>query len=162
MNPSRKLSKATSIKAYLPGDNIEEGSYKQGEYLLAMPPDVEVITNASHFRAEINFVVENEERIYDLVTSIEDYPYSMQEFIDSKIGKLSTEYTVLVIYYDSELGYYSTMTVAVILIEIDGGETSIRDTEDKLCSPYIALDLGNQVILKFNDWNKQNFDIDSY
>ncbi|MBX0335556.1 hypothetical protein K3G39_20180 [Pontibacter sp. HSC-14F20] len=124
-------------------------------------PDVEVITNGSHLRAEVNSVVENEERVYDLVTSIEDYPFSMQEFIDSKVGKLSNEYSVLVIYYDSELAYYSTMTVEVMLIEFEGGEASIRDKEDWLPSPHLALDLSNQVILKFNDWNKKNFDIDS-
>ncbi|MEJ8803418.1 hypothetical protein [Pontibacter sp. H249] len=163
MNPSRKLTKATSIKEYLPGDDINiPGIYKQGEFLLAIPPNIEVIKDDSHFRAEVNFVVENEERVYDLVTSIEDYPFSMQEFIDSKAGKLSTEYTVLVIYYDSELAYYCTMTVDVLLIEINSGETSSVETEERLCSPYIGLDLGNQVILKFNDWNKKNFDIDSY
>jgi hypothetical protein len=164
MNPSRKLSKAVSIKAYLPGDEINlPGIYKQADFLLAIPPAIEVITNDAHFRAEVNYVVENEERVYDLVTSIEDYPFAMQEFIDSKIGRLSYEFAVLVIYYDSELGYYSTMTVNVLLIEIDSnGEAIDGEMGERMCSPYIGLDLGKQVILRFDDWNKQNFDIDSY
>jgi hypothetical protein len=167
MNQSSKLTKATSIKEYLPGEIVEPGIYKQGEYLLAMPPDVEVITNDKHIRAQVNFVMENEDRIYDLVTSIEDYPFTMQEFIDSKIGKLSTKYTVLIIYYDSELGYYCTMTVEVILIDVNGtddssSEGSSGETEERFTSPYIVIDLSNQVILKFNDWNKKNFDTDSY
>jgi hypothetical protein len=165
MSRSNSLTKATSIRAQLPNDEINlPGIVSQDGFLLAIPPTIEVFAKDVHYRAEVAGVLKNEERVYDLITTIENYHFDIQYYMDSDVSRLASEITVLVIYFDSELHYYCTLAVGINLIRLEGEvvDASNNETEERVCSPYIALDLSDLVILKFNDWNKKNFDIDSY
>jgi hypothetical protein len=166
VHQSRKLSKATSIREQQPNDEINlPGICSQDGFLLALPPTVHVVTKDMQYRAEVAGVLENEERVYNLITTIENYHFDIQYYMDSDVSKLASEITVLIIYFDSELHYYCTLAVGINLIRIEGKDvdrSATTDSEERYRSPYITLDLSNQVILKFDDWKKQNFDIDSY
>jgi hypothetical protein len=163
---NNNFTNVTSIRAQLPEDEINlPGICSQDGFLLALPPTVHVVTKDTQYRAEVAGVLENEERVYNLITTIENYHFDIQYYMESDVSKLASEIIVLIIYFDSELHYYCTLAVGINLIRIEDesvDRSATTDSEVRYRSPYITLDLSNQVILKFDDWNKQNFDIDSY
>lgn len=118
------------------------GIHQQEGFLLAIPEAfIATAADGVCYCIQVDEVMSREVCVYNLLTTVENYEHTLAQFVNSDISKLNPSVTVLVTYFDEELGLYSSLSLCVNL-------TRIVDDEDNLFEPQDT----ERIVMAFRDF----------
>ncbi len=95
------------------------GIIEQNGYLLALPAPMEINGIDGLYKVEATEQLESSESVFHIVTDNEDYEYALHQFLKSDRFVIPDTIKVLVLYFDNELGVYTTLGLRVNLEKLE-------------------------------------------
>lgn len=121
--------------------NLDKDAYE-----LEVPQDFQVTADGILYEVKVEEIIKEKNHLFNCVTSAEDYPYVMEQYVKKQMHIFSSEVKVLVLFYDEELALYAAMPAWVSIKEISD-EESVFDVS-------YSVNRVNRKVLSFQVWQR--------
>lgn len=116
--------------------NVESNAYE-----LEVPQDFQVTADGILYEVKVQKIIKEKNHLFNCITSAEDYPYALEQYLKKQMHIFSSEAKVLLIYFDQELSLYATLPIQLSI--------------NKTCKDVTGADMSctaNNKVMSFLDW----------